>query len=111
MAFSLYITIQKTLTFKKFNRLLYKYYPRFSKICKISAHLNQFLVLLYDCMLSLKRFLSIDKLLKKLLLKIQLLLYIVKPKNLNIFFDETKTTTKAKVTNKHIHLKKLYTHL
>ena len=28
---------------------LYKCYPRFSKIDKNSAHLNQFLVLLYDC--------------------------------------------------------------
>ena len=54
----------KILGFKKIKHLLYKYYPRFSKICKNRSHLNQFLVLLYDCMPGLKHFLSIDKFLK-----------------------------------------------
>ena len=39
----------KTSAFKKFKRLLYKYYPRFSKICKNSEHLHQFSILLYNC--------------------------------------------------------------
>ena len=34
----------------KFKRLLYKYYPRFSKISKIGENPNQFIVLLYNCL-------------------------------------------------------------
>ena len=44
--------------------LLHKYHRRFSKICKTSARLNQFLVLLYDCMPILKKLLSIKMFLK-----------------------------------------------
>ena len=39
----------KALAFNKFNSLLYKYYLRFSRISRIGEHLNQFFVLLYDC--------------------------------------------------------------
>ena len=39
----------KASAFKKFKHLLYKYCPRFLKICKSSEHLHQFLVLLYNC--------------------------------------------------------------
>ena len=49
----------KTSTFKKVNRLLYKCHPRFSKICKNNAYLNQFLVALYDCDPNLKHFLAL----------------------------------------------------
>ena len=41
-----------------------KYYPRLSKICKNNPHLNQFFVLLYDYVPSVKHFLKIEKLLK-----------------------------------------------
>ena len=40
----------KTLAFKKPKCLLYKYYPRLSKICKNSAHLNQFLFHIIACL-------------------------------------------------------------
>ena len=51
-------------SFKTFKHFLHKYCPRFSKICKNSMHLNQFLVLLYDCLPNFRHFLSIHKLLK-----------------------------------------------
>ena len=35
----------KASAFNKFKQILYKYYPRFSKISKIGEYLNQFLVL------------------------------------------------------------------
>ena len=54
----------KISTFKKNKHLLHKYHRRFSKICKTSARLNQFLVLLYDCMPILKKLLSIKMFLK-----------------------------------------------
>ena len=38
--------------------------PRFSKIGKVGEHLNQFLVLLCDCMPRLSQFLGVDKVLK-----------------------------------------------
>ena len=38
----------KAPAFKRFKLLLYKYYLKFSKICKNNGHLNQFLVLVYD---------------------------------------------------------------
>ena len=47
-----------------FKHLLFKYYPKFSKISRVGEHLNQFLMLLYDCMPRLSQFLRIDKLLK-----------------------------------------------
>ena len=43
---------------------LQKYYPRFSKISRICEHLNPFFVLLYDCVLSLRQFVSTGKPLK-----------------------------------------------
>ena len=43
----------KASAFNKYKHLLYKYYPRPSKISKIRVHLNQLLVLLYDCVPSL----------------------------------------------------------
>ena len=48
----------KTLAFKKFKHLIYKYYPKFVKTFK--RHLNkfdmrQFVVLLYDCVPNMKR--------------------------------------------------------
>ena len=46
----------KTSAFKKFKRILHKYYLRFSRISQNSAHLNQFLVLLNDCVPKLKHF-------------------------------------------------------
>ena len=46
----------KTSAFEKFKLLLYKYYPGSSKISKSSVHVNQFLVLLYDCLPSSKHF-------------------------------------------------------
>ena len=55
----------KASAFKMLKRLLYKHYSRFSKISKITEHLNQFLVLLYHFLHSLRQFLSINKLLKK----------------------------------------------
>ena len=64
MNFSHFDNHSKTLTFKKFKCLLYKYHPRFSKICKNNVHLNQFLVLLYDFVPNSKQLLSIEKLLK-----------------------------------------------
>ena len=42
----------KTLVFKKFKRLLYKYYPRFVKTFKMHSNkfdINHFPVLSYDC--------------------------------------------------------------
>ena len=38
--------------------------PRFSKIGKVGEHLNQFLVLLCDCMPRLSQFLGVDKVLR-----------------------------------------------
>ena len=40
----------KALAFNKVKHLLYKYYPRFSRISRIGEHLNQFSVLcIIDC--------------------------------------------------------------
>ena len=62
MSLSNFDNHSKTLTFKKCKCLLHKYYPtRFSKICKISAHLNQFLAKL---MITCKIETFYDKLLK-----------------------------------------------
>ena len=46
----------KSSAFTKFKRLIYKYYPRFSKISRIGEHLNQFPVLVYDCVPNLSQF-------------------------------------------------------
>ena len=55
------MTVQKLQLFEKFKDLLYKYYPRFSKVVR----LRQFLLLLYDRASNfLSEFLSIEKLLK-----------------------------------------------
>ena len=54
----------KTSALKKFKRLLYKSYPRFSTICKNSMHLNQFLVLLYNIVPNLRHSFGIHKFLK-----------------------------------------------
>ena len=54
----------KILAFKKSKRLLHKYCLRFAKICKNSAHLNHFLLILHDCIPNLSQSLSIGKLLK-----------------------------------------------
>ena len=61
---SSFANYSKTSSLKKFKRLLYKYYPRFSTICKNSMHLNQFLVLLYNIVPNLRHSWSIHKLLK-----------------------------------------------
>ena len=58
----------KTLVFKKYKRLLYKYYPRFVKMFKKWPNkfdIWQFLVVLYDCVPSMKNY-SIGKLVKNL---------------------------------------------
>ena len=54
----------KVSAFNKFKRLLYKPCPWFSKIGRVSEHLNQLCVLLHECMPSLSQLLSIDNLLK-----------------------------------------------
>ena len=54
----------KSPTSNKFKRLLYNYYPIFSKISKIGENPNQFIALLYNCVPSLSQFWSIDKILK-----------------------------------------------
>ena len=59
---SIFDNHSKAKAFKKFKHPLYKYYPRFSKICKDSEHFHQFLILLYNCLSNLSQFLSIDKL-------------------------------------------------
>ena len=52
----------KTSASKKLKILLRKYHPRFAKVCKNKSDsssnrldINQFLVLLYDCVLNLKQ--------------------------------------------------------
>ena len=62
----------KTSDFKKLKHLLYKYYPKLVKTHKNESNLssyivdiNQFLVVLYDCVPNLKQFLSIGNLSKK----------------------------------------------
>ena len=57
----------KTLVFKNFEDLLYKYYPKFVKTFKkhpSKFDRRQFLFLLYDCVSNLKNSYSIDRLLK-----------------------------------------------
>ena len=57
----------KALAFKKFKRLLFKYYPKFVKTFKKHPHkfdIRQFLVFLYDCVTNIKYYCSIDRLLK-----------------------------------------------
>ena len=54
----------KASTFNKSKCILYKYYPRFSKIDRVDEHSNQFLMLLYDCMPRLSQILSFEKLFK-----------------------------------------------
>ena len=71
-------------------------------MCKNSEHLNQFLVLLCDCMPNLKHFMSIDKLLKNVYVlrtgtgkSLTTALYreTTKPEHI---FDKIKTTKKSK---------------
>lgn len=93
------ITIQNLQLLKKLKRLLWKYYPRFTKICKYSANLNQFIVLLCDCMPKLKHFLSIEKLTKDIIVS-----QLGQGKNLTttlyseVTKPETKTIKKATIT-------------
>ena len=50
----------KTLVFKKFKQLLYKYYPKFVKTFKKHPNkfdIRQFPVLLYDCVPNMKKLL------------------------------------------------------
>ena len=57
----------KTLVFKKFKHLLYKYYPKFMKTFKKNPNkfdIRELLVLLYDCVPNMKNVWSIDRLLK-----------------------------------------------
>ena len=54
------VNYSKASAFNKFKRL---YYPRFFKIRRFGECLNQFLVVLYDCVPSMSQFLSVDKLL------------------------------------------------
>ena len=54
----------KASTFKWVKRFLCKHCPRFSKIGRVGKHLNQILMLLYDCMPILSHLLSIGNLLK-----------------------------------------------
>ena len=53
----------KASAFNKVKHLFYIYYPSFLKISKIGEHLNQFVMLLYDCVPSLSQFLSIEEIL------------------------------------------------
>ena len=57
-----YVTWEEHIV--KFKRFLLKYYPNFSTVRKIGEYLSQFLMLLYYCVSSLSKFLSINKLLK-----------------------------------------------
>ena len=81
----------KSPSFRKFKPLWYEYYPRFSNICRNSAHLNQFLVF-YGCLSNLKHFLSIDNLLENANVSHR---EAIKPGN---FYDETKIEKSAKIT-------------
>ena len=59
----------KALAFKKFKRLLYKYYPKF--VIKFKKHPNKvdikrYLILFYDCVPNMKNYWSIDRLLKNI---------------------------------------------
>ena len=58
----------KASVFNIFKHLLCKYYTRFFKIDRVGEHLNQFLMLLHDCMPILSQFLNANKLLKNVLL-------------------------------------------
>ena len=58
----------KTLAFRKFKHLLYRYHPKFVKAFKKHPNkfdIKQFLVLLYDFVPNVKIFWSTDRLLKK----------------------------------------------
>ena len=57
----------KTLVFKKFKCLLYKYYTKFVKTFKKDPNkfdIRQFLVLLYDCVPNMKNYYNIDRFLE-----------------------------------------------
>ena len=54
----------KASTFNKFKCLIYKYYPRFSWNSRNGEHLNQFFVILSNCVLSLSQFLNMARFLK-----------------------------------------------
>ena len=59
----------KTLVFKKYKRLLYKCYREFVKMFTKQPNkfdIRQFLVLLYDCVPSMKNYYSIGRLVKNL---------------------------------------------
>ena len=66
-----------------------KCHPRLSKICKSCAHLNQFLLLLYDCVPNVSQFLSISKLLKN-------------PNVLQLKIGKNPTTALYKETRKRV---------
>ena len=57
----------KRLVFKQFKRLLYRYCPKFVKTFKKYPYkfdMRQLFVLLYDCVLNMKNYYSIDRILK-----------------------------------------------
>ena len=57
----------KNLAFKKCITFLYKYYPKFVKTFEGHSNkfdIRQFHALLYDCVLNVKGYCSIDRLLK-----------------------------------------------
>ena len=80
----------KASAFKKFRHLLYKYFPRFSKICKGSVHLNQFLnkLLMNANVLQLGMGKSLIAALYREITKTE------------IVFDEKKSRKKAKITKR-----------
>ena len=84
----------KASALSNFNRILYKYYPRYSNISKIGVHLNQFLVLLYDCVPRTSYFLSMTSFWRKIMaqnwewVEIQPLFYTVIPQNVKTFWQK-----------------------
>ena len=57
----------KRLVFKQFKRLLYRYCPKFVKTFKKypnKFNMRQLFVHLYDCVLNMKNYYSIDRILK-----------------------------------------------
>ena len=103
----------KVSGFRKFKRLLCKHYPRFSKISTTGKHLNQFLMLLYNCVPNLSQLLSIDKLLKNdnvwqlgICRNLSTALYSDTAKHEKLF-DEKKAIQNVKIT-KQSHPYKIF---
>ena len=86
------------LVFKRFNRLLYKYYPKFVRAFKKHCNkfdIRQFLAVLYDRVPSMENFCSIDRRLKNVNV-----LQVETDKNLcTVLYSDTK---KLKLLNKKI---------